>query len=159
MIISYKYAKAKKKVGKYTTLVKTSIIMPLIDQFNLRALKYKAIKIINAKKQSTPSNTITGYSKRCFDISPNETIVNHIKAQTSPNAPTPDNTNDIAEELILQCILTVFENNKQKNDETTKLIPNKTKTNGKPSNNADSINVYVGVSAPPIIPVAPLFDV
>lgn len=90
---------------------------------------------------------------------PNETIVNHIKAQVSPNAPTADNPNDITEELILQYALTVFENDRQKPDETTKLIPTKIKTNGNPSNNADSINLYVGASAPPIMPVAPFCDV
>ncbi len=51
-IIWYKYERTKKKIGKYTMLVKTSITTPLIDQFVLRTLKYKTIKAINAIKQS-----------------------------------------------------------------------------------------------------------
>ena len=133
---------------------------PLIDQFILRSFKYTAIKTTNAKKQTIPSKMLTGYSIGCFDISPNETIENHKKAQTSPNAPTPDNPKDITEVFILQCFLIVFEKIKQKPAETTKLIPNKIKTNGNPSNNADSINVYVGgASAPPIMPTEPFCDV
>ena len=114
---------------------------------------------MNVKKQTIPRKTLIGYSIGCFDISWNETIEIHTKTHTSPNAPTPDNTKDIVEVLILQCFLTVFENNKQKPDEIIKLIPKKTKINGKPSNSADSINIYVGVSTPPIMPIAPLFDV
>ena len=108
---------------------------------------------MNAKKQTIPSKMLTGYSTGCFDISPNATIENHKKAQTSPNAPTADKAKDIAEVFILQCFLTVFEKIKQKEAEATKQIPDKTKTNGNPSNNADSINVYEGASAPPIMPI------
>ena len=83
-------------------LVKTSIMTPLIDQFFLRTLKYKAINRTKVKKQNVPSKILTGYSIGCFDISPKETIVNHKKAHTSPNAPTADRPNDIVEVLILQ---------------------------------------------------------
>ena len=140
-------------------LVNISIQKPLTDQFVLRNFKYTAIKIANAKKQTIPSKMLTGYSIGYFDISPNETIENHKKAQTSPNAPTPDNPNDITELFILQCFLTVFEKMKQKPAEKAKLIPNKIKTNNNPSNNVDSINVYVGVSAPPIMPMVPFCNV
>ena len=136
-------------------LVNISIQKPLTDQFVSRNFKYTAIKITNAKKQTIPSKMLTGYSIGYFDISPNEAIENHKKAQTSPNAPTPDNPKDITEVFILQCFFTVFEKTKQKPAETTKLIPNKIKTNSNPSNNADSINVYVGASAPPIMPIEP----
>jgi hypothetical protein len=46
----------------------------------------------------------------------------------------PDNANDIAEVFILQCLLTVFENSRQKADDTNKAMPNITKTKGKPPN-------------------------
>ena len=78
-------------------LVIISIHKPLIDQLTFRSLKYTAIKITNTKKQTIPSKILTGYSIGCFDISPNETIENHTKAQTSPKAPTPDNPKDIVE--------------------------------------------------------------
>ena len=141
------------------TLVNISMQNPLSDQAVFLNFKYNTIKIIKTKKQAIPSKILIGYSIGCFDISPNETIENHKKTHTSPNAPMPDNPKDITEVFILQCFLTVFENSKQKPDEIIKLIPKKAKTNGKPSNNANSINVYVGASAPPIIPIAPLFDV
>lgn len=140
-------------------LVKASIITPLIDQFFLRIFKYNAIKIISPKKEMIPSNTLTGYLMGFFAISPKATIEYHKIVHKSPDAPRIDNPKDITEVFILQYFLTVFGNNKQKTDETTKVIPNKSKINGKPSNNDDNINTYVGASAPPIIPIAPLFDV
>ena len=140
-------------------LVNISIQKPLTDQFVLRNFKYTAIKIANAKKQTIPSKMLTGYSIGFFNVSPNETIENHKKAQISPNAPKPDNPKDITEVFILQCFLTVFENIKQKPAETVKLIPNRIKTNGNPSNKADNINVYIGASAPPIMPIEPLCKV
>lgn len=136
-----------------------SIIKPFIDQFVLRSFKYTAIKTTNAKKQTIPSKTLTGYSIGCFDISPNETIENHIKTQTSPIAPTQDKPKDIKEVLILQYFLTVFEKIKQKTAEITKQIPNEIKAIGSPSHDTHSINVCVGASAPPIIPIVPLCNV
>ena len=114
------------------TLVNISIQNPLIDQLMLRALKYKAIKTKKAKKQTIPSKILTGYSIGCLDISPNETIENHKKAQTSPAAPTADNPNESAVVLMLQLFLTVLENIRQNKAETINVIPNKIATNGQP---------------------------
>ena len=136
-------------------LVKTSIINPLIDQFIFRNFKYIAIKTINAKKQRIPSDTLIGYSIGCLDISPNETIENHKKAQTSPAAPTADNPNESAAVLMLQLFLTVLENIRQNKAETINVIPNKIATNGQPFIIRKITNSYVGVSAPPIMPIAP----
>ena len=136
-------------------LVKTSIINPLIDQFVLRVFKYNAIKTINPKKEIIPVNTLTGYSIGCLDISPNETTESHKKAQTSPNAPTADNPKESAVVLILQLFLTVLENIKQNKAETINVIPNRIITNVQPFNIRKTTNSYVGVSAPPIIPIAP----
>jgi hypothetical protein len=128
---------------------------PLIDQFIFRNFKYIAIKTINAKKQSIPSDTLIGYSIGCLDISPNETIENHKKAQTSPAAPTADNPNESAVVLMLQLFLTVLENIRQNKAETINVIPNKIATNGQPFIIRKTTNSYVGVSAPPIMPIAP----
>ena len=128
---------------------------PLIDQLILRALKYKAIKTTKAKKQKIPSNTLIEYSIGCLDISPNETIVNQRKTHTSPAAPTADNPNESAVVLILQLFFTVLENIKQNKAETINVIPNKIATNGQPFIIRKTRNSYVGVSAPPIIPIAP----
>ena len=136
-------------------LVKTSIINPLIDQFVLRIFKYNAIKTINPKKEIIPSNTLTGYSIGCLEISPNETIESHKKAQTSPNAPTADNPNESALVLMLQLFLTVLENIRQNKAETINVIPNKIATNGQPFIIRKTTDSYVGVSAPPIMPIAP----
>ena len=137
------------------TLVNISMQTPLIDQLMLRTLKYIATKTINVKKQKIPSNTLTGYSIGCFDISPNEVIENHKKAHTSPNAPTADKPNESAVVLMLQLFLTVLENMKQNKAETINVIPNKIATNGQPFIIRKTINSYVGVSAPPIMPIAP----
>ena len=128
---------------------------PLIDQLILRALKYKAIKTTKAKKQKVPSNTLIGYSIGCLDVSPNETIINQRKAHTSPAAPTADNPNESAVVLMLQLFLTVLENIKQNKAEIINVIPNKIATNGQLFNIRKTTNSYVGVSAPPIIPIAP----
>ena len=137
------------------TLVNISIQNPLIDQLILRALKYKAIKTTKAKKQTIPSKILTGYSIGCLDISPNETIENHKKAQTSPAAPTADNPNESAVVLMLQLFLTVLENIRQNKAETINVIPNKIATNCQPFIIRKTTNSYVGVSAPPIMPIAP----
>lgn len=136
-------------------LVKTSIINPLIDQFVLRVFKYNAIKTINTQKEIIPSNTLTGYSIGCLDISPNETMVNQRKAHTSPAAPTADNPNESIVVLTLQLFLTVLENIKQNKAEMINVIPNRIVTNGQPFSIRKTTNSYVGVSAPPIIPFAP----
>ena len=137
------------------TLVNISIQNPLIDQLILRALKYKAIKTTKAKKQTIPSKILTGYSIGCLDISPNETIENRKKAQTSPAAPTADNPKESAVVLMLQLFLTVLENIRQNKAETINVIPNKIAINGQPFIIQKTTNSYVGVSAPPIIPIAP----
>lgn len=134
-------------------LVKTSIITPIMDQFFPRTMKYRPIKRINAKKQSTPSDMLTGYSIGNFDDPSNITIASHRNAQASPAAPTPDKPNDIAEVFILQCVCTVFENSKQKPDEMTTLMPSKINAIGQPPYKRDRINQYVGPSIPPTIPV------
>ena len=135
-------------------LVKTSIMIPLIDQFVLRTLKYTAIKAINAKKQRLPSNTLAGYSIGCFDASPKAAITNQIHAHTSPAAPTADNPTERTVVFMLQLFLTVLEKIKQNNAEIINVIPNKTATNGQPSMTRKTINSYVGASAPPMIPTA-----
>ena len=137
------------------TLVNISMQSPLIDQFIFRNFKYIAIKTINAKKQSIPSDTLIGYSIGCLDISPNETMVNQRKAHTSPAAPTADNPNENAVVLMLQLFLTVLENIRQNKAETINVIPNKIATNGQPFIIRKTTNSYVGVSAPPIMPIAP----
>ena len=137
------------------TLVNISIQNPLIDQFVLRIFKYNAIKTINPKKEIIPSNTLTGYSIGCLDISPNETIVNQRKAHTSPAAPTADNPNESTVVLMLQLFWTVLENIRQNKAETINVIPNKIATNGQPFIIRKTTNSYVGVSAPPIMPIAP----
>ena len=128
---------------------------PLIDQLILRTLKYKTIRTTKVKKQRIPSNTLTGYSIGCFDISPNETIINQREAHTSPPAPTADNPNESAVVLMLQLFLTVLENIKQNKAETINVIPNKIATNGQPFIMRKTRNSYVGVSAAPIMPIAP----
>ena len=140
-------------------LVKTSIIIPLNDQFVLRVFKYNAIKTINNKKEIIPSKTLAGYSIGYLDISSNETIENHKKAQASPNAPTADTAKESAVVLRLQLFLTVWENIKQNKAETINVIPNKIVTNGQPFNIRKTTNSYVGVSAPPIIPIAPFLEI
>ena len=137
------------------TLVNISIQNPLIDQFVLRIFKYNAIKTINPKKEIIPSNTLTGYSIGCLDISPNETIANQRKTHTSPAAPTADNPNESAVVLILQLFFTVLENIKQNKAETINVTPNKIATNDQPFIIRKTRNSYVGVSAPPIMPIAP----
>ena len=137
------------------TLVNISMQSPLIDQFIFRNFKYIAIKTINAKKQRIPSNTLIGYLIGCLDISPNETMVNQRKAHTSPAAPTADNPKESAVVLMLQLFLTVLENIKQNKAETINALPNRIVTNGQPFNIRKTTNSYVGVSAPPIIPIAP----
>ena len=136
-------------------LVNISIQKPLTDQFILRSFKYKAVKTRNAKKQTIPSKMLTGYSIGYLDISPNEPIENHKKAHTSPAAPTADNPNESAVVLMLQLFLTVLENIRQNKAETINVIPNKIATNGQPFIIRKTTNSYVGVSAPPIIPIPP----
>ena len=128
---------------------------PLIDQLILRALKYKSIKTTKAKRQKIPSNTLIGYLIGYLDISSNETIANQIKAHASPAAPTADNPNESAVVLMLQLFLTVLENIKQNKAEIINVIPNKIATNDQPFIIRIRTNSYVGVSAPPIMPIAP----
>ena len=135
-------------------LVKTSIMIPLIDQFVLRTLKYTAIKTTNAKKQRLPSNTLAGYLIGYFEISPKATVTNQIHAHTSPAAPTADNPTERTVVFMLQLFLTVLENIKQNNAVTINVIPNKIATNGQPSMMRKTTNSYVGASAPPMIPTA-----
>ena len=138
------------------TLINISMQNPLIDQLILRALRYKAIKTTKTKKQNIPSNTLTGYSIGCLDISLNETIVNQRKAHTSPAAPTADNPKESAVVLMLQLFLTVWGNIKQNKAETINVIPNRIAINGQPFIIRKTTNSYVGVSAPPIMPIEPL---
>ena len=65
-------------------------------------------------------------------------MAKHDNAHTSPKAPTADKPNEIAELARPQYALTVFENSKQKAEEIIKVIPIKTKANGRPSNNENN---------------------
>lgn len=105
-----------------------------------------------------PSKILSGYSIGCFDIAPNETIVTHKKAQTSPNAPTADKPNDNALVFILQLFLIVFENTKQNKPEIISVIPI-TSEHKVRFIKLKVIYEAVGPSAPPIIPIAPFWDV
>lgn len=122
------YEKTRKNTGKYTMLVKTSIITPLTDGFLLRILKYTRIKATNTAKQKSPSAMLTGYMIGCFAISPNETIENHKNAQISPNAPTADKPKDTAEVFRVQCSFKVFEKIRQKTDAIINAAPTIIKT-------------------------------
>ena len=108
------------------------MMSPFIDQFVSRTFKYMAIKTIKAKKQRIPINTLAGYAIGCFDISPNETIVNHRKAHTSPAAPAADNPKESAVVLMLQLFCTVLENIRLNKEATINVIPNKIAKNGQP---------------------------
>ena len=136
-------------------LVKTSIIMPLIDQFILRSFKYKAINTINTKKLKIPSITLTGYSIGYCDILPKETIINQQKTHTNPTAPTADIPKESAVVFMLQLFLTVLVNIKQNRAEIISMTPKRVAQNGQPFIKLKVINTAVGVSAPPIIPIAP----
>ena len=56
---------------------------------------------------------------------------------------------------MVQCALTVFENIKQNKAVITQEIPNSIKQNDQPLINRIITNLYVGISAPPIIAMAP----
>ena len=140
-------------------LVKISIIKPLRDRFTLRCFTYITIKTINVKRQTMPSKILSGYSIGCFAITPNETIVTHKKAQTSPNAPTADKPNDNALVFILQLFLIVFENIKQNKPEIISVTPKTSEQKVRPVIKLKVIYEAVGPSAPPIIPIAPFWDV
>lgn len=136
-------------------LVRISIKKPLTDQSFPRSPKYKTIKIIKAKREITPSNTLTGYEIGCLDISPKATIVYHIRAHTNPIAPTNDIPKESSVVFILHVFITVFAKIKQNNAETTRVTPNEIPQNGKPRIKRQVKNSAVGESAPPIMPIAP----
>ena len=95
-------------------------------------MNYRPIKKTNTMKESIPRPTLTGYSTGCFEASPNAVRVTHHKTQQTPNAPTPDSPSDIAEVFMLQCVLTVLENSKQKPEEMATLMPSKMNAIGQP---------------------------